>query len=579
MFKWLICSDPEVSGRTALLYLAELCLIYIIVAGTLSYFAPDGYWINHVFGIKIGVDVDPGGPYFISSINFLEHKFILNGGHPGIPLQYWSHGVLFFYNLFCNHAKDSQDFTFFVLKHIATSLFLVKLSITVLHAISFFLLFFFARKLVGNDRVAFLAVLGYATSYLVLYYLSKISVEPQMVSCFMLTWLLLWKYEDSLKTGDNVRAYLYAAAAGVISLTGVFVKLNLMAIFPLYCLVFLIWGPRQTDGEKSYPGLKHKVTAALLFTAAAVGVFFFWNQHIDWQKYFRFWFYFAPGEVKYDSGQSVLLNLKTALASIPPVAFSIVKNFLLRCFWYLRLVNRGGVFFICEWLYLLLGLWGLILFFKLNPTGRRNFLWVGVFLITNLMASSYHLQYNYFYNLYVFMAPYFAWILSYFVQRFVSVSERHRFLLMACLILLIHHVAIWACLNSRVTDIGLYRRNIRPYFLTLSRMNPGERAVVLTASPKDAEIDKELEKKYTVSYRFVDESAKAVQLLQSDLFIQISRERLLESADSAMSIIDSLRSVGVKYVVDDCGNLDAAGETITKGPFGLKEWADEFMSK
>ena len=159
--------------RSALVAITAACLL---TAGAYSYLAPCGNWTNRVFNIYMWEEGDPGGYYVASAHELYSSKGqLLYPGHPGLTLQIMLHSLQ--RALFWAHRAGGGEaaFTGYAATHLDLLFFSSKLLVTGLHALSFWLLFYFARALVGSERAALLAVLVYATSLPVLYYMSRIS--------------------------------------------------------------------------------------------------------------------------------------------------------------------------------------------------------------------------------------------------------------------------------------------------------------------------------------------------------------------------------------------------------------------
>lgn len=124
------------------------------------------------------------------------------------------------------------NFTEFTARNIHRVFFLSKCLISVLHLLSFFLFFLFSQKLLSNKRAAWIAMLAYATSFPILYYMSRISVEPLMVIFFLSTFLSIWSYNSHWQKKNWWKTYLLAGLAGAMAISGLVTKLNHLAPLP-----------------------------------------------------------------------------------------------------------------------------------------------------------------------------------------------------------------------------------------------------------------------------------------------------------------------------------------------------------
>src|SRR5262245_58654894 len=83
---------PDESGekeaRLARRALLTLDLVFFLAMSVLAMLAPCGAWENRAFGVPFWNNLDPGGPYVISSVHFLDPGFPpFRTGHPGTTLQ------------------------------------------------------------------------------------------------------------------------------------------------------------------------------------------------------------------------------------------------------------------------------------------------------------------------------------------------------------------------------------------------------------------------------------------------------------------------------------------------------------
>src|SRR5205814_562057 len=78
-------------------------------------------------------------------------------------------------------AAFSGDYFVFWARHIRWLFILAGWQVAFLHVLSFHVLEAFARRLLGSARAALFCVLGYATLFPVMFYSTRISVEPLLI--------------------------------------------------------------------------------------------------------------------------------------------------------------------------------------------------------------------------------------------------------------------------------------------------------------------------------------------------------------------------------------------------------------
>ena len=192
-------SEEQSGERAGLRFWLVLALVLLAFSTFYSSAAPCGRWKNHVLGVPLWMENDPSGSYIASAHElYTSEGGPLFPGHPGTTLQLMLLGLQRTYDAVANH--QALTFTEFTARNIAQVTVLSKLLATVLHLVSFYLVYHFARHILCGARGARLATLGYATCFPVLYYISRVSVEPLMVIAFAGTFLAMWSSRRSFET-------------------------------------------------------------------------------------------------------------------------------------------------------------------------------------------------------------------------------------------------------------------------------------------------------------------------------------------------------------------------------------------
>ncbi|MEQ1919151.1 MAG: hypothetical protein ABL955_08135, partial [Elusimicrobiota bacterium] len=303
-------------GERALLALSAA---YLLFSAAMSALAPCGSWDNVVFGAKLWNEGDPGGYYMVSAHElYSSHGRLLYPGHPGLTLQILLHAIQAgYYALF---APPGAGFSAFIAAHLARLFLLSKIAMTAIHLLSFGLFLAFARRLLNDERTALIAAFGYATSLPVAYYLSRVSVEPLMIVCFLVTFLALWKHEDGGSPS-------WAALAGFAAASGLATKFHLLWPLPLIGLAMLRRRPK----------------GALWFSGAAALALALYSTLLDWRDFFSYW------------------QVSAVLSGSPihHTVFGIPRMPLAN---WLPGATRSGLFLLCEGPLLATAIYGLALF-------------------------------------------------------------------------------------------------------------------------------------------------------------------------------------------------------------------------
>ena len=76
------------AARQARRTLVIFDLVFFLAMSVLAISAPCGAWENRAFGVSLRNNLDPGGPYVISSVHFFDPGYPpFRTGHPGTTLQ------------------------------------------------------------------------------------------------------------------------------------------------------------------------------------------------------------------------------------------------------------------------------------------------------------------------------------------------------------------------------------------------------------------------------------------------------------------------------------------------------------
>jgi hypothetical protein len=297
---------PEPDGARAL-RVACVAWAALLLAGSAVYSAraPLGAWQNQLFGQPTWSEFDPAGYYVAAAHQLAWGEAPIFVGHPGTPLLVVLRGVE---SAWCAAAAAHElACGELVARNLPALFLLAKLALTLLHLASFAALYFFARGLLGDASAACLAVLGYATSLPVLFYLSRISVEPIGMLCLFAAFACVWRSQDLARCGRLRGALVCAAAAGLAAVTAAFAKLNLLGPLPLLLGLSLLCEriPRRA-----------RLACALVFAAAAASAALGWSELVDWRRFFARWSEIARPAPGTTSGEGLLVLCEGAFAAL-----------------------------------------------------------------------------------------------------------------------------------------------------------------------------------------------------------------------------------------------------------------------
>lgn len=458
--------DERRRGAAALVALSAGAFLF---SAYFSARAPCGSWDNSVFGARMWNEGDPGG-YYLASAHALFYSGgrLLYPGHPGLPLQILLHAVQAVY--FLISAPVSLDFTAFVARHIAQVFFLSKLLMTCLHILSFWLLYAFARKALDRDRAALLCVLGYATSLPVLYYLSRISVEPLVAVFFLSTFLALWECEESLVRGRRGRALAMAALAGAAAVSGLATKFHLLWPLPLVGLLSM---------------RKARRSALLAYAASAALAFALYSILLDWRDFFAYWDVSGMG----GSAAEGLSGLaRRQLGVFPAITRGLARIPLEN---WLPGRTKSGLFLFCELPLLAAAAYGMVRASRGVEKTPKRLGWPATAAVYTVLIWAYRAagvsgDFHDFHYLFVFMllaCVFFGTASDALLTRLKAApGSRKEASLIFLWLVAIHFASIWAAFDTRARDAGYYRL-IRAFPDALASAPAGERVAVIGSRP------------------------------------------------------------------------------------------------
>ena len=444
-------SDDRSFSRSARGAWAVLALALLLFAGSYSYLAPVGTWKNRIFDQGTWFEHDPAGAYVDAAHQLSWGESPLFAGHPGTTLLVLLKLVQYAY--YTAAAEPGYSFTQFTARNLPTVFLLSKLMMTVLHLLSFFLVFAVARALLRSERAAFFASLGYATSLPVLYYLSRISVEPLMVSLFLLSFLASWKWQD-LAAAQRARPALgVAGLAGALAVSGAVTKLNFLGPLPFFLALYLLLGSRREDGPDAIR-FSERVRAFAVFCMSGTVLAVLYSQVIGWQTFFALWRIVAA--MGPDSGWSMWVLLPGA--------------------------TPEGALVLCELAFVAMAAAGWVALMLRDSERRSRALWLSAFGAWGLLLFAYRVQlkgtllpFHYFFLANVVAAVFFGHFTELLWRRISVRSEGWRGVVFGLAwVALVHGIAVWVVVDSRQFDARTYSPN-RAAHVAIAQLRPDQR--------------------------------------------------------------------------------------------------------
>jgi len=451
--------------------LGGLLLAYSVVFTTL---APGGLWTNTIAGETAWRENDPGG-YYLASAHELgtPHSSQVFAGHPGLPVQAALAGIQRALYL-CRSARD-LGYTEYVARHLGEVWWWSKLMSTVMHLVSLYCLFLLSRRLLGSSRSAMLATVAYGSSFPVLYYISRVSVEPWVLIWFCLAFLAILHLEDAMAQQGRAGAVGWAAIAAACAVSGAFTKMHLLAPLPVYCLAAILLGSPGLVGTAK-PLARRRLVVGAAFVGVALVAALFYSQFMDWTEFLSYW----------------LRESTPHLADVQaPVSWAGILRVRIQQAWAalsLELLRPAPVG-IVEAPFVALACWGAAVLAR-RVRLRTPLVWPAAYAFATLALPFLRNQsriwqgFHYLILGFAILAIAYGDLVARLVQRFRA-SRRSSVTLGALgLTIALHGGAIWIAMQSRIHDVHEYRRaNIGALYEAIAELGRGERVLVVGAVP------------------------------------------------------------------------------------------------
>lgn len=482
-------------GWAALLAIAALAF-----SAHFSQRAPCGSWANAIFAEQAWGEADPGSFYFAAAHELAWGESPLFVGHPGAPLLPLLYGVQS--ALYLVLGDDDSSFTRFIAQHLPTAFLASKLLMTVLHLLSFVAVHGLARQLLRDPRAATLATLGYATCFPVLYFLSRISVEPLMVGFFAAAFWASWRYEDLAREGRLAASLAWVGLAAAAAVSGALSKLAFVGPLPFLLALQIGFGSGRSEplGPIAW---RVRWRALAVFGAVALVTLALYSQIIDWSQFARAWRKIARKPL---SDGWELLDLLPGLGS-------------------------ARIYLAAELGFALCAVFGWGMFLRRRPADRRRALWLSAYGAWGLALFLYRvsLEGNFLPFHYSFVPQ--ATAAVFFGYAGVELWRRMGFgwgwragLAAAAALILLHGVGFVAVVDARRHDAEKFA--VRgPIYPLIAQLEPGERLAVLQQRWKPEMLRERLIHVHGFSFPFMWHPRESLLLNEFESFFSLARRR------------------------------------------------------
>jgi hypothetical protein len=457
-------------------------MVYVALGVMWTIQAPCGSWQNRLLGFDMWAENDPGGWYIPAAHQvFSARREPSYVGHPGVPLVLLLHFEQLALYTLGRGAGTPLAFTPFIAQHVRTVWTVAKTSIVLLHLLSFLCLFHYSLLVTRRRDLAWCATAVYATSFPVLYYLNRVSVEPMVVGFFLLTMVFLVRAEEARDAGWGRE--MWAAAAGLCAVSAFFSKLQLMALWPAIAAaaVFLgLGGPRLSVWRRA------RMTAAYASAGLLLGLLY--SSLVNWQEFARYWQQAGRIDAAASATPSAVGFVWAVVRNVLVTVCDTVGKIELQAL--LPAPTRSGCFFLFEFLTGLSFLAGLWRFLYTGGLRRGLVAWTFVQSATVGAAWFYRAGrmdfhgFHYLFPALAALAPLTALGVEGIVLALHDGLKVPRPALVAVAIVVFHAGGFAAVCGSKWQDAEAFRQSRATYYLAaLERAAPGE-IVAVIGSPR-----------------------------------------------------------------------------------------------
>jgi len=538
--------------RRKTLLLAALAVAYLALGGYWTWRAPAGRWTNRIFDFAMWGESDPGEWYIPAAHQFVSQRGrSCFPGHPGLPLVtvlYVEQVVLFSLGRL---SGTSADFTPFIAQHTLAVWVVAKLGVVCLHLLSFAALYQFALALSRRTDVALLSAALYATSFPVLYYLNRVSVEPLMNAFFLWTVVCLVKGDEA--EPPRWKPLLWMALAGICAASAFFTKIHLMALWPVFGAASIV----ACLGNAAPVPLRRRLMMVSAYLGALLASGAVYSYFMDWAAFARYWgsFNTQTPTPTIASVPGFFTRMSAGITSSLVNALSQTKltDLLPAC-------TKSNCFFFFEFLFLVAVVVGLVPVFR--QAGRRRRLvclvlaycfLVGCIWFYRAGGTDFH-GFHYLFPALAAVAPLAVAGIGVVAPGLLDETRSpwRRGLEMCAAVLVLHYGGFFAVADSKRQDHDAYVQAGGPrYFAALRMAEPSQRVAV---------IGRALQRFHGLSDKLAEEDRRSplVAALMDKVFVseEPPSERLAFAKKARR------RSVGV--VVDFT--------LANPGPWTLEEW-------
>lgn len=461
-----------------------LSVLYISVSLVCSYLGLFGHWRINILGIEHQAIWDPGGAYIASGVTLFDQRYPSFIGHPGTTLMLLIYILAkIFHGLYIVFGS-SVPYEAFLVKNIFYFILWLKVFITILHLISFYVIYLLSLKITRNTVISCLAVATYATSYPLLFYLNNISPEPLLVIFTLMSVYFCWLHFENRAIGENRRSYKYVILAALSSVLAFYTKMTIAALIVPFTFAYILLGTTVREENKKNK-FRNNLAAAGVFAVTAVVFTVIIGYKLDWNNFTKFWFNYAPGSPLYDNQVNWYTNLIDKFSYLGAHLIKTVRPYVQYKYWENALTARSGLFIKSEILFVVISIAGFISFWKVYKEQHREIIWLLALLCVispSIILKGISGWHYLFIHLAVF-SVFYAYAIYFFALKTVNGKAGRAKMISIAIISIIHSASILFFYQAKKNDIKEYAKNWKPYYNALKEINYHEKIAINNAYP------------------------------------------------------------------------------------------------
>ena len=452
-----------------LFFLSFLCISILLSASALM-----GDFRTYVFGIKHQFMWDPGGPYLSSGAYFFRSAKIHNfHAHPGLILQLVIGIVSEIYYWCAKLAGCNATYAKFIIKNYYWIIFSIKTIITCAHLCSFYVLNRIATRIVDH-RLAVIAMVAYASTYPVFYYINNISPDTITVLFILCTILCVFKFleTNNISTVKSKNIIIFGVAFFSIAACFSKIMIGLPATVAVWIYMVIIIIKQQRK-------IFSKFKDCFILFSSSIGFALIWTQKLEWSRFFEFWSKYTPGSGTLDVNEGMTDK-----------AFHIAVYFFKGVF---KLTNwipeysKLGLFITAECVFILISFWGIYLFYKkANPIEKRKLYLILLISIFILPVVIYRSAFHYFFLYMAFASLFFSYAIIDWFKNYLAehVGWQQKTILAMSIILILHLPGLIISIDGKKHDARVYNKEFKAFYSALGGINYNER-IAIEGNPKN----------------------------------------------------------------------------------------------